>query len=76
MRRPSGTWATPRATTFSGGVPSMRRPSNRTSPSDRASRPEIARRSVLFPAPLAPMMVTTEPSGTSMLTPRRAATLL
>ena len=35
----------------------------------------MARRSVLFPAPLAPMMVTTEPSGTAMLTPRSAATL-
>ena len=54
----------------------MRLPSNRISPSDNASRPEMARSNVLFPAPLAPMMVTTEPCGTSMLTPRNAATLL
>ena len=53
----------------------MRCPSNRISPCDSDSRPEIARRSVLLPAPLAPMMVTTEPSGTPMLTFRRAATL-
>ena len=53
----------------------MRRSPNRISPSDSGSRPEIARSRVLFPAPLAPMMVTTEPCGTFMLTPRNAATL-
>ena len=54
----------------------MRLPSNRISPSDSVSRPEMVHGNVLFPALLAPMVITTEPCGTSMLTPRKAATLL
>jgi hypothetical protein len=74
-RRPSGTWAMPAATTRSGGSRSMRVPSKRISPDVSRARPEMARRVVVLPAPLAPMMVTMPPSGTSSETPLRAATL-
>ena len=54
-------------------------PSKRTAPDSirpRCSRrvPEMARSSVVFPAPLLPRTATTSPSGTSMDTPRTACT--
>jgi hypothetical protein len=62
------------ATMRSGGRPSMRAPSNQIAPADSFTSPEMARRVVLLPAPLAPMMVTIESSSTLRLIPFSAAT--
>ena len=53
----------------------MRSPANTISPLLIRTSPEMARKVVLLPAPLAPMMVTMPSSGTDMSTPFSAATL-
>jgi hypothetical protein len=65
----------PRATIFSVARWSMRWPSKRISPREIGASPEIALSVVLLPAPLAPMMVTTPPTGTCIDTFFSAATL-
>ena len=54
----------------------MRSSPKRISPPEIFARPEMARSVVLLPAPLAPMMVTTPPSGTCIEAPFSAATFL
>src|SRR2546430_330535 len=51
----------------------MRRPRNETLPSVGRVSPEIVRKIVVFPAPLAPIKVTISPAATSMDTPRTAS---
>src|SRR3972149_8114689 len=75
-RRPSMTWMIPIRAMVSGSPFSMRFPLNWTAPavtwpSSGLSRPEIAFRVGLFPAPLAPSRATICPSFTSRLTPLR-----
>src|SRR3972149_5264729 len=66
--RPSGTSEQPRKTIFSGGSFPISRISNRISPERARSSPETVRRSVVFPAPLAPMIVTISPVPTCIVT--------
>src|SRR5215813_5415893 len=75
MRRPSGTWTTPRRTIASGVRRSMRAPSTVIAPHEGRSSPEMARSEVVFPAPLAPRSATIWPSGIFMVTPLRALIL-
>ena len=53
----------------------MRFPANLISPLLIRTSPEIERKVVLLPAPLAPMMVTMPSSGTAISMPFSAATL-
>jgi hypothetical protein len=48
------------------------RPSIVISPAVAGSRPEITRRSVVLPAPLAPMTATASPGSTRIETPNSA----
>ena len=64
--RASGTWMRPRPTMSAGAMPAMSVPSNVMRPALGFTSPEMARSSVVLPAPLAPMMVTTSPRPTSM----------
>src|SRR3990172_2444532 len=66
--RPSGTSEESRKTIFSGGSFPISRISNRISPERARSSPETVRRSVVFPAPLAPMIVTISPVPTCIVT--------
>src|SRR3954447_18552141 len=87
-RRRSGQWTRPRMRTSCAASPSMRSPANRTSPSStispspppfiRSSKrtsPEMARRSVDFPAPFGPTSPTSSPSLTCRETPFRITAL-
>ena len=67
--------ATPRFTTSSVCLPSIRSPSNHTSPVAGRSRPMIVLSVVVLPAPLAPTMLTISPSATSSETVLSALTL-
>ena len=67
--RPSGTWTTRRRTIWCTGRPTRSSPPKRTAPWRGRTTPEIARNSVVFPAPLAPISATTAASGTARLTP-------
>src|SRR4051812_8834455 len=71
--RPSGTWAIPRAATWSGRMPRMSLPSNTMRPPARTV-PLIARRVVVLPAPFAPRMPTAPLSGTLSDTPSSTCT--
>src|SRR5918997_7091095 len=71
--RPSGTWAMPRAATWSGRRPRMSSPSKTMRPPVRTV-PLIARRVVVFPAPFAPRMPTAPLSGTLSETPSSTCT--
>ena len=73
-RLPSGTWAMPSFRILSADIFSMFLPSNRISPRDGWSSPEIARRVVLLPAPFEPIKVTKSESPTSSEMPFSAAT--
>ena len=59
--RPSGTMAIPRRTMSYAGTAWRASPLKRISPDRSRRSPEIARRTVLFPAPLEPMRLTTSP---------------
>src|SRR5512134_1053974 len=72
IARPSGTSAMPRRTIRCGGRPATSSPRKRIDPAPGARTPAIVRISVVFPAPLAPMMPTIPPSGTSRVTSRNA----
>ena len=63
--RASGTWAMPRATTCEDARPSTRSPANSMRPARSGKSPEMARRVVVFPAPLLPIRATVSPSRTS-----------
>src|SRR3989442_1383433 len=69
-RAPSGTTATPRCTISSGARPSIRSPLKRIAPSRTGTRPRIALMTVVFPAPLGPIRLTTSPAVTTRLTPQ------
>src|SRR5512139_4112779 len=66
--RPSGTMEHPRKTTFSGGRFPMSFMSKRISPERAGSSPAIVRRRLVFPAPLAPMIVTISPDRMCIVT--------
>src|SRR2546422_2697893 len=74
-RRPSMTWTSPRVTRSLAGRPATGSPSNVTSPvirpPARASTPEMAMRSVLLPAALAPTTATISPRPTTNDTSQR-----
>src|SRR5215510_14153169 len=72
MRRPSGTWVTPRRTMAWEATPTSEPPSKTTSPSRGTRSPEMARRVVVLPAPLLPRRATTSPSPTWKVTPFKA----
>jgi len=72
IRRPSGTWAIPRATTSYAGRPVSGVPSNDSEPLRGAIMPEITRSSVVLPAPLGPTTATASRSATSRLTSHKA----
>src|SRR5262245_20688188 len=72
MRRPSGTWVTPRRTMACEAMPTSELPSKTTSPSRGARSPEMARSVVVLPAPLLPSRATTSPSPTRKVTPFKA----
>jgi hypothetical protein len=57
----------------SAGRPTIELPRNVMSPALGSTRPEMARRVVDLPAPLAPIRVTTVPSGTDSEIPCSAA---
>ena len=64
--------AIPALMMWSIDFPSSSSPSQRMDPEEAFTSPEIVRRVVDFPAPLAPIRVTIFPSGTSREIPRRA----
>src|SRR5512139_1467392 len=66
--RPSGTMEHPRKTTFSGGRFPMSFMSKRISPERAGSSPAMVRRRLVFPAPLAPMIVTISPDRMCIVT--------
>src|SRR5205823_10072823 len=70
-----GTWAMPSRTMASGESAAMLRPAKWMVPDCGRTRPEIARRVVLLPAPLAPSSVTISPASTRSDRPRTASTL-
>ena len=70
--RPSGTCESPAATIFWAGTFWISLPTNSILPALGRTKPEIVRRMVVFPAPLAPIRETTSPSFTSKLTSRTA----
>src|SRR4029078_9452001 len=74
-RRPSGQWAIPRSRIFLGEAWVISSPSNFTLPPAGRTPPEIAFSVVFFPAPLAPIRLTSSPFRTSSASPRTAATL-
>src|SRR3970040_2090787 len=55
-----------------GGIPVTSRPLKRTCPESGCRWPVIRLKSVVFPAPLGPMMALMPPSGTLTLTPATA----
>ena len=71
-RRPSGTWASPRATILSGARLDISCPKKLIAPPLLRSNPETVFRMVLLPAPFAPMRVTISPSFTSKEIPLMA----
>ena len=75
MCRPSGEWASPRATILCAGTPWSGLPSKLTRPPIGLSRPETVRRVVVLPAPLVPMRVTTWPASTVKEMPLTASIL-
>ena len=64
----------PAAATFSGAKPVISWPLSRTCPKGGLSTPDIVRRVVLLPAPLAPIRATISPVSTFRETPWRAGT--
>ena len=62
----------PSRATWSGSRPWISRPANVTVPFWASIAPDTVLRMVVFPAPLAPRMVTMARSGTVKLTPRMA----
>ena len=66
---PSGTWLMPSRTIFSAGMVVMSCPLNVIEPVRERRRPEMVRRVVDLPAPLAPISVTISPSFTLKETP-------
>ena len=72
MRRPSGDWQMPFATTSWAGVPSRRWPSNQISPSRGRRSPLIVLSVVDLPAPFEPISVTISPSSIVIEMPLRA----
>src|SRR5690242_7342487 len=63
--RPSGTWLMPRAGMVWAGRAVMSWPSKATEPAVGQTEPEMTRRVVVLPAPLAPIRVTISPARTS-----------
>ena len=74
MCLPSGTWARRRVIILLGSVFRRSVPSKRISPLSAFLSPEMARRMVVFPAPLAPIRETISPSSTCMEIPLMAST--
>ena len=72
IRRPSGTWPMPSATTSWLGTRWIGFPSKKTVPDTGRTSPEIVRRVVDLPAPLAPSRATISPWSTARLTSRSA----
>jgi hypothetical protein len=70
--RPSGTWATPRATICAEPSPSSRSPASSMRPARTARSPLIVLSAVVLPAPLAPINATASPCLTSSETPEIA----
>jgi hypothetical protein len=68
IRRPSGTWAMPRATISCAGRPVSGLPSKSIAPARTGTRPEMTRISVVLPAPLGPTTATASPASTRRLT--------
>jgi hypothetical protein len=68
-RRPSGTMVTPRATIFGDRMPPMGSPLKWIMPGAARIMPTTDFRSVLLPAPLAPITATAWPSSTDSETP-------
>ena len=68
IMRPSGIIATPRSSMLQVELPSSGSPLRRMLPWLSGTRPMMARSSVVFPAPLGPMMVVSCPVGTEMET--------
>ena len=64
--------AMPAEMILSMGLPSSSSPFHWMEPDSAFTRPEMVRRVVDLPAPLAPIRVTILPSGTSRSMPRRA----
>ncbi len=75
MCRPSGEWASPRATILCAGTPASGLPSKRICPPTGLSSPDRVRRVVVLPAPLVPMRVTTWPASTLNEMPLTASIL-
>ena len=72
-RRPSGTCATPMRTIARGLRPAIALAVEEIEPERGATRPEIARSVVDFPAPLEPSSATSAPSSIEKVTPRSAS---
>src|SRR2546425_5832173 len=73
-RRPSGTSARPSRTRSGASRSLTARPANLISPRCGATSPATALRSVVFPAPFAPISATISPGCTASETPWRAST--
>ena len=72
MCRPSGTWAIPSRTIWSGRAPVIGVPSSATSPEVARTTPEMADSNVVFPDPFPPRRATISFSATWMVAARKA----
>src|ERR1051325_4804035 len=70
-RRPSGTCAMPVEITLCGAISVSGTPSMVIVPAVAGSRPEMTRKSVVLPAPFAPITATASPAFTVIDTPNR-----
>ena len=70
-RRPSGTRAMPRATSWVGDRPATSSPSKRMVPESGFRRPAMVATVVVLPAPLSPKSTAVSPSSTAKLMPSR-----
>src|ERR1051325_11644002 len=75
MRRPSGTWLRPRPTIECALIPTRLWPAQTMEPLRGRNSPEMARRVVVLPAPLAPRMATIWPASAWIEMPFRASML-
>ena len=74
-RRPSGAWLRPSPTTRWAFQFEMSLPLKITRPAEGRTRPEMARRVEVLPAPLGPITATISPAATESDIPFTAATL-
>jgi hypothetical protein len=73
-RRPSGTWAMPAESTACASAPASGAPPKAIEPERVSTSPEMARNSVVLPAPFEPIRQEISPRGTCRSMPQSTCT--